>query len=76
MAGTMTMRQMDAMASSEPVWITHRGLPIRVAHMDTIHIQNAIKCWNGQGKREIPNDYLGGRDIWIPTFENELLNRA
>lgn len=57
------------------VWTTAEGANIPVKQMSTKHIHATIKCWNGQGKLDIPAGYLGGKDKWLKIFERELISR-
>lgn len=61
--------------SNNHVWVTARGEEIFVHKMATNHINNCIRCFNGQGHMRIPNDYLGGKDKWMKIFSQELLQR-
>jgi hypothetical protein len=57
------------------IWVTARRVQIPVKMMTISHINNTIKCWNGQGKLHIPAGYLGGKEKWLKIFNQELLNR-
>jgi len=57
------------------VWITAKREQIYVNKMTTNHINNCIKCFNGQGNMTIPNDYLGGKEKWLKIFKEELVKR-
>lgn len=57
------------------LWITAKRQHIFVKSMTTKHIQNCIRCFNGEGNCNIPENYLGGKEKWIKIFQQELLNR-
>jgi hypothetical protein len=57
------------------IWITARKEKMYVREMETSHIKNCIRCWNGEGKTYIPPGYLGGKQKWLDIFNKELLNR-
>lgn len=54
------------------IWITADRIKIPVSQMSTSHIQNCIKCFNGQGKSYISPSYLGGKNKWLDVFNREL----
>jgi len=68
------LKELDELISHH-VWVTADRRQMAVASMATSHIQNCIKCWNGQGKKFIPPGYLGGKEKWLKIFNNELLKR-
>lgn len=57
------------------VWVTHRRERIPVREMETSHIRNCIRCFEGKGRMIIPSDYLGGKEKWLRIFNQELINR-
>lgn len=57
------------------IWVTSYKEKIPVKKMTTKHVKNCIACWNGNGYKTIPPNYLGGYDKWIRIFSNELINR-
>jgi len=60
----------------EPYWITAAGQVITPSEMDSKHIENTIKCLNGEGKSVIPDRYCGlRRELWLEIFNNELSKR-
>lgn len=71
---TIQQVEIDSLLNNH-IWITAKRIQIHVNKMTTNHINNCIKCFNGQGNMTIPNDYLGGRDKWLKIFREELLKR-
>lgn len=57
------------------IWITAAKIEIPVRNMTSFHIQNCIRCFNGEGNMHIPNDYLGGKEKWLRIFQDELNSR-
>ena len=57
------------------IWETAYGQEIPVREMETSHINNTIRCWEGKGKKKIPHGYLGGKAKWLKIFNEELINR-
>lgn len=57
------------------VWITANRKQVYVSSMSINHIQNCIRCWEGNGKSKIPENYLGGKSKWLKIFYKELSKR-
>lgn len=57
------------------VWVTAARKKLYVREMQTSHIINCIRCWNGEGYLSIPEGYLGGKEKWLKIFNDELTNR-
>ncbi len=66
---------MEQVSTENHIWVTARGVEIPVKSMTTSHINNTIRCWNGEGRMNIPSNYLGGKEKWLNIFSNELVNR-
>lgn len=57
------------------IWVTAQRKQIPIQKMSTQHIQRCIKCWNGEGRMNIPEHYLGGKKKWLKVFQDELERR-
>ena len=57
------------------VWITAFRKKLFVVKMETSHVINCIRCWEGKGNMRIPIGYLGGKEKWLKIFNEELIRR-
>ncbi len=57
------------------IWVTDCGRRIPLYRMTTHHILSTIECFNGNGAKFIPEDYLGGKEKWLKIFNDELIKR-
>lgn len=71
----ITQRIEATVGITKDVWVTASREYIPVSQMSTNHINNCIRCWNGEGQTEIPAGYLGGKEKWLKIFYNELAKR-
>ena len=69
------MKPIEQVSIENNIWVTARGIGIPVKGMSTGHINNTIKCFNGEGFNNISPNYLGGKEKWLNIFNNELVNR-
>jgi len=58
-----------------PIWVTAMKDRIPVREMETTHIHNCIRCWKGEGKMKIPDNYMAGKIKWLNIFNAELIRR-
>lgn len=55
------------------VWRTKTGRQTPIFWMTNTHLENCLRCLNGQGESEIPDPYFGkSKREWIGIFETEL----
>jgi hypothetical protein len=58
------------------VWRTKTGRQLPIFWMTDNHINNCIRCLNGEGDSEIPDPYFGKSKMeWMGIFETELCTR-
>jgi hypothetical protein len=67
-------KELDKLINNH-TWVTAQRIKIPVKNMETSHIINCIRCWEGKGKSNIPSDYLGGKKKWLEIFNQELNKR-
>ena len=64
-----------ATLTNKHIWITAYKVKIPVQKMETSHIKNCIKCFEGTGNQFIHPNYLGGKEKWLKIFNDELTKR-
>ena len=58
------------------MWQTAEGTEISIGRLRLRHIENIIRCLNGNGSRNIPRIYNGkSRQEWLQIMESEINRR-